>query len=112
MIAHFYKYAKTPDLMLDLYKLALEDCMADKQFKNLVVFNLARSEDYYDSALDILHGLNEKPDLFMYNSGIIACETGGDWEQVRLSMDCSVLWIVRQKRCNFLGGFSWIHIHR
>ena len=75
------------DLMLELYKFAICDETADKQFKNLVVYNLARSPDYWDAALDILNNLKEKPDLFMYTSGILACETGNDWEQAIYLLD-------------------------
>lgn len=78
--AHIYKNAGMYDLMLELYRQAILDDVADKQLKNLVVYNLARSPDHWEAAIDILSEMKDKPDLFMYTSGILACETGGDWE--------------------------------
>ena len=85
--AHVFKDSGMHDLIIDLYKYAIYDNAADKQFKNLVVYNLARSPDYWDAALDILNNLKEKPDLFMYTSGILACEKGKDWEQAIYLLD-------------------------
>lgn len=78
--AHSFKYAGMLDLMLETYNQALEDGVSDAQLKNLVIYNLAQSRIYWDTALDILSKVEQKPDLFMYTSGLIACETGEDWE--------------------------------
>ena len=85
--AHIYKNAGMFQMMLELYKEAILDNAADKQLKNLVVYNLARSPDYWDAAIDILSEMEDKPDLFMYTSGILACETGGDWEHAIYLLD-------------------------
>jgi pentatricopeptide repeat protein len=86
--AHAYKYADIPELMLDCYRTAINDNKVDKQLKNLVVYNLAHSIDYWDTALEILNNLKEKPDLFMLTSGLIACDTGHDWEQSIYLLEC------------------------
>ena len=85
--AHIYKNAGMFQFLLDLYYEASIDNAADKQFKNLVVYNLARVPDYWDKAVGILGNMTEKPDLFMYTSGILACETGGDWEHAIYLVD-------------------------
>lgn len=80
LVAYAYRYANMPDLMLGVYRTALYDGVSDKHLKNLVVYNLAKSVDYWDAALQVLEEMTETPDLFMYRSAISACETGGDWE--------------------------------
>ena len=52
----------------------------DKMLRNIIIHTLARSADHWDTAIEILEDV-PKPDLFMYNSALIACNTGRDWEQ-------------------------------
>lgn len=85
--AHIYKNAGMFQYLLDLYYEASIDNAADKQFKNLVVYNLARAPEYWGKAIGILSNMTEQPDLFMYTSGILACQTGGDWEHAIYLVD-------------------------
>ena len=80
------KRADDPRLMLSVYRLALEDGADDKMLRNIIIHTLARSIDHWDTAIEILEDM-PKPDMYMYNSALIACNTGRDWEQAIYILD-------------------------
>jgi len=80
---------------LDVYQLGLEDERLDTFMRNVVVNTLARDENYWETALDIFDS-SDVQDKYGYVAALVACETGGDWEQA-----LSLLEKARQK------GFEW-----
>ena len=79
------KKANLPLLMLNLYKVSQEDNVDDRMLKNAIVFTLARSNEHWDVAIEILEGMRKKnggiSDLNMYYGAFSACDSGRDWEQ-------------------------------
>ena len=84
--AYMCKRADDPRLMMWVYRLAVEDGADDKMLRNIIIHTLARSRDHWDTAIEIIEDM-PRPDLFMYNSALIACNTGKDWEQALYLLD-------------------------
>jgi hypothetical protein len=62
--------------------------------QQIVMYTLARSPHYWDAALELLRGMMDSapaslkaPSQSMYINGIIACDTGGDWESAIYLLD-------------------------
>jgi pentatricopeptide repeat protein len=85
ILAHAYKKADLPVLMVNLYKVALEDSVDDRMLKNIIVFTLARSSEHWDMAIEILEDIRKLnggvSDINMYYTAFTACDSGRDWEQ-------------------------------
>ena len=85
ILALAYKKADLPVLMVNLYKVALEDNIDDRMLKNIIVYTLARSSEHWDMAIEILEDIRKSnggvSDINMYYSAFTACDSGRDWEQ-------------------------------
>ena len=70
-------------LMLNLYRISQEDKKDDKLLRNIIIFTLARSDDHWDIAIEILEDMRRMnlgiPDIYMYHSAFKACDSGKDW---------------------------------
>jgi pentatricopeptide repeat protein len=84
LVAFSCRSARNAGLMLQLFRLAREDATDDKMLRNIIIHTLARSVDHWDTAIDIIeeaiHSKSATPDIYMFNSALIACDTGKDWE--------------------------------
>jgi pentatricopeptide repeat protein len=65
---------------VSIYQQAAEDGKLDTFTSNVVVGTLSRSDDFWDTALDIFEEMPVK-DAYGFLAALVACETGGDWEQ-------------------------------
>ena len=91
------KESNSPDRMLELYRLSLEDGRADASLRNQVLFSLARSE-HWALALELFDEMRkqmkeeqkeqngqgvgaQRADAYLYNSALVACERGKDYEE-------------------------------
>eukprot|EP01041_Mallomonas_annulata_P000193 gene193-344_t len=80
------------DWMMDVYRSAVEEGITDPLlvFENHVVYTLSRSDDYWDTALDIFEGIKSQgriPDTYLYTSALVACHKGADWERALCLLD-------------------------
>jgi len=74
------------DKALDIYQQATEDEKLDTFTMNVIVGTLSRSEDFWETALEIFEDANVR-DAYGYVAALVACETGGDWEHALFLLD-------------------------
>ena len=84
LVALACKKANLSTLMLNLYRISKEDNRDDRMLRNIIIFTLARSKEYWYIAIEILNDMKNMnlgvPDIYMYHSALKACDSGKDWK--------------------------------
>jgi hypothetical protein len=80
IVASACKKANLPLLMIKLYELIKNENRNDKTLYKIILYTLARSVVYSNIAIKIFEDIDEKgvdkPDLYMYYTALVACDSG------------------------------------